>query len=315
MTASSKKNKKSRTEKDTDPDSLEQRVEDFAQEIEHLGNTTGKRIEKSIKIFGKELEQAGKRVEKHAEEIGDNWNTWWDQTFGPIGPLLISCILVVSYVLFLEVLLVLGQDFSMVLRLHDFFFEFWFVFIIAFFFFTYASYVNRKYHHVIRFISPVISALGIAFTFWVVINVFSIIDIFVTVHFFKTIADIMILIFPIIILLSLVIGYMGLAFTTVFRKESYKQYRYFDTDEADEELTPEEIKKQQTGSYKHLYRSAQHRIFGGVCGGIGEYLNIDSVVIRLLFIIGFFLSFGSMVLLYFFFWIIIPRNPKHNWKK
>ena len=34
---------------------------------------------------------------------------------------------------------------------------------------------------------------------------------------------------------------------------------------------------------KRLYRSEKDRIIGGVCGGLGEYLDIDSVLFRILF--------------------------------
>ena len=33
---------------------------------------------------------------------------------------------------------------------------------------------------------------------------------------------------------------------------------------------------------KRLYRSRKNRVICGVCGGIGDYLNVDPTVIRLL---------------------------------
>jgi len=63
---------------------------------------------------------------------------------------------------------------------------------------------------------------------------------------------------------------------------------------------------------KKLYRSGNSRILGGVCGGIGEYLDIDPTIIRLLWALFAFTIVG--LLLYFIAWIIIPRNPKHKWK-
>ena len=33
---------------------------------------------------------------------------------------------------------------------------------------------------------------------------------------------------------------------------------------------------------KRLYKSSTNRVLCGVCGGIGEYLNIDPTIIRLL---------------------------------
>jgi len=65
---------------------------------------------------------------------------------------------------------------------------------------------------------------------------------------------------------------------------------------------------------RRLYRSGNDKILGGVCGGLGEYFGIDPTLIRLAWII-FSLVYGSGVLAYIIAWIIIPRNPNHNWKK
>lgn len=69
--------------------------------------------------------------------------------------------------------------------------------------------------------------------------------------------------------------------------------------------------RSRTGG-KRLYRSGKERILGGVCGGIGEYLEVDPVIIRLLWIVGC-LAWGAGILLYIIAWIIIPRNPGHKW--
>ena len=62
---------------------------------------------------------------------------------------------------------------------------------------------------------------------------------------------------------------------------------------------------------KILYRSKKNRVVGGVCGGIGEYFDIDPTLIRLLAILTFFFG-GSGVIAYIIGWIIIPQNPSEN---
>jgi phage shock protein C len=59
---------------------------------------------------------------------------------------------------------------------------------------------------------------------------------------------------------------------------------------------------------KRLFRSRSERWLAGVCGGIGDYFNIDVTVIRILFIL-FALVFGSGLLFYIILWIIIPLEP------
>ncbi|OGI12274.1 PspC domain-containing protein [Candidatus Micrarchaeota archaeon RBG_16_36_9] len=65
---------------------------------------------------------------------------------------------------------------------------------------------------------------------------------------------------------------------------------------------------------KRLYRSGKDRVLGGVCGGIGEYLDTDPTVIRLVWVILTLLSFGMGILAYLIAWVIIPKNPNHKWK-
>lgn len=59
---------------------------------------------------------------------------------------------------------------------------------------------------------------------------------------------------------------------------------------------------------KNLVRSKKNRVIAGVCGGIGEYLEIDPVVIRLLWILLTLISFGTGILAYIIAWIIIPKG-------
>ncbi len=72
------------------------------------------------------------------------------------------------------------------------------------------------------------------------------------------------------------------------------------------------VERRKPGEIRRLYRSGKDRILGGVCGGIAEYLGVDPVIIRLLWIVGT-LAWGAGIILYIIFWIIIPRNPKHKW--
>ncbi len=58
---------------------------------------------------------------------------------------------------------------------------------------------------------------------------------------------------------------------------------------------------------KKLYRSSRGKVIAGVCTGLGEYFEIDPVLIRALFIIAL-LSGGIGITLYFVLWIIMPSE-------
>lgn len=58
--------------------------------------------------------------------------------------------------------------------------------------------------------------------------------------------------------------------------------------------------------YKKLYKSRVDRKICGVCGGIGEYFNIDPTLVRVGFVI--FGLTGAGVLAYIIAAIIIPEE-------
>jgi len=60
-----------------------------------------------------------------------------------------------------------------------------------------------------------------------------------------------------------------------------------------------------TGRRK-LYRDKDRGIIGGVCTGLGHYFGIDSVWIKVFFLILFF-GFGTGFIAYLVLWIIIPK--------
>ena len=60
---------------------------------------------------------------------------------------------------------------------------------------------------------------------------------------------------------------------------------------------------------KRLLRS-KYREIGGVCGGLSEYFNIDESLIRLLFLVGIFTPFPT-ILFYILLWIIIPTEKDY----
>lgn len=59
---------------------------------------------------------------------------------------------------------------------------------------------------------------------------------------------------------------------------------------------------------KKLYRSRRDRVFAGVCGGIGEYFDIDSSLVRILWVL-LILGAGTGLLAYIICTIIIPESP------
>lgn len=78
-----------------------------------------------------------------------------------------------------------------------------------------------------------------------------------------------------------------------------------------EEITEEpEQDKQQThatnenNGQKRMYRDIDNGVLGGLAAGLGAYLNVDPVIMRVIFIIFGFMGFG--IPLYIVMWVIVP---------
>ena len=62
---------------------------------------------------------------------------------------------------------------------------------------------------------------------------------------------------------------------------------------------------------KKLYRSDSNKILAGVIGGVGEYFDVDPVVLRLLWVL--ILIFTGLVpglLVYLIAMLVVPKKPQ-----
>ena len=60
--------------------------------------------------------------------------------------------------------------------------------------------------------------------------------------------------------------------------------------------------------YKRLYRSRNDRMIAGVCGGLGEYFNVDPTLIRLIFVFGSLVTSSGLFWVYIIMIIVVPEK-------
>ena len=58
---------------------------------------------------------------------------------------------------------------------------------------------------------------------------------------------------------------------------------------------------------KKLYRSRTSRYLAGVCGGIGEYFNIDPNIVRIIAVLLGFGSSGTLLIVYLAAALLLPE--------
>lgn len=61
------------------------------------------------------------------------------------------------------------------------------------------------------------------------------------------------------------------------------------------------------GEYKRLYRSVDDRMIAGVCAGIADYFDIDPTLVRLLFVLGFFVTGSGLFWAYVIMMMVVPE--------
>ncbi len=63
---------------------------------------------------------------------------------------------------------------------------------------------------------------------------------------------------------------------------------------------------------KKLYRSTKNRVVAGVAGGLGEYLGIDPVVVRVAFVIVgcIYWFWGASLWAYILLWLLVPEKDR-----
>ena len=77
----------------------------------------------------------------------------------------------------------------------------------------------------------------------------------------------------------------------------------------DEEIFDDEsthVKRKSSSSSKKLYRDIDDKFIAGVSSGLGHYLGIDVIWIRLLWVILVLAGLGSPILIYILLWILVP---------
>ncbi|MDH7517213.1 MAG: PspC domain-containing protein [Candidatus Thermoplasmatota archaeon] len=286
--------------------SLDEQVENFAEEIGQLGIKAGKTIEKGVRDFGEEVSDIGKRVTKELEKTGKEFEGWVDRTFGILWPLIVSIIGLAVLWIIIVVMKSTSGTVPVFADVGDFLQTYLWLFFCLMLFFLYTGYASRKYQP-FRWISPVLSAIGIILVIWVVIEIFRIFDFF-GIRFFEDFLLAINRVLPLIFILVLIFGYFVLMFTATVRqniKGCEETANNVDSKSSDN--------VSETSDYRRLYRSGKDRILGGVCGGIGDYFKIDPVLVRIFWVVIVFFPPGLGILLYILFWIIVPRNPNHSW--
>jgi len=286
-TGTKKKDTSKKSNKRDSQEVVRQRLYDFKDEVHTVGRKTHERVRK-----------------------GDfTYDNWFYRTFGVIGPLFSSVFGLLVLLFFVWILensaLFLGSN--ILFALHDFIYANMEILFLMLLFFSYTSYFSRHYPKIYLPLSPIVKAISATVFLWIVAGAIEAINLYKGNDVLNAIALFIDSSLPWLFAFFVFVGYIILILKLLIDKPFYR-------DEIEAEEKSRNVSQTSAAKYSpnRLYRSGTDRVLGGVCGGIAEYLGIDPVIIRILWIVAT-LAWGAGILLYIIAWIIIPRNPKDGW--
>ncbi len=258
-------------------------------------------LDQNVEHVEEEVEALGKKMEKK----GNKCCAWYRNTFGIAGPLIstIFWLACITFGIWALKFLVLSTGVVPLAGTYDFFLgniEIFFLIILLSSYLSYFRSVSPKAYAVV---SPLSAAFDITVFLWVAANIVQIINVGLKNEVLLNCAD-----YALSNLAAIFILFTFLEYFVLFIRLVAGFGRTFDKASAP---CPPARKNAGSGS-RRIYRSGKDKIVGGVCGGIAEYLNVDPVIIRLIWAVSI-LFYGTGLALYIIAWIIIPRNPDHKW--
>ncbi len=255
--------------------------------------------------FGEEIEKLGKKLEENVEREESRIGKRWHETFGIVGPLITAIFSIVVFSVFLWFLgfFAFTTGFEFLIGVKYFLASNLGVFFLLFLFFNYAKYFKRLNPIVYKPVWPLIASAKVVVTVWIIASIIIVSGIGCQLQFIKNTAIYSLSNLFWIFVFVAAVGYLILVLS--INCEDGKELM----------RGSKKMSKKRKGTFsgKRLYRSGRDKILGGVCGGIGEYLNVDPVLIRLLWVVGTLISMGTGIVVYIIAWIIIPRNPRDKW--
>ena len=261
-------------------------------------------FEQNIEDFSQEMEHIGKKIERSFDRVGASLDTWYERTFGIVGPLLSGLIGFIITFIIIQAFGFFGSTYPWMGAIHDFADPLLIYILPIILISSYSNYLAKKYVS-FRLISPIIGALVFVFWFWIGNNILAILGSSWNRPFFISLSNVLeFLIIPIAFLI-LLLGYVGVFFSSKPKPKASPNVAESTKQEESKTMNTE------TGEYKRLYRSGKDKMVAGVLGGLAEYLNVDPTIIRVVFVILLIASMGFMILAYLISWILIPRNPSH----
>ncbi len=270
-----------------------------------------KDIDERVEEFEEEIEGLGERIERSVDRAGKRFEERYYETFGVLAPLLSSLLGLLFLMAGIWLLAYTAEDLGSAV-LEDISMFLWDNLALLFglmLISNHSTYLNKEFYEKYKLIHPIVNSFCITVFIWVLAELLEVVNEGLNEPGLRTIISgvqgNILIIFGLILVLSYIVMLTRERGSVSMRKEPLSRDVFRDEIEREVgyDLGP-----------KRVRRSGRDKLLGGICGGLGEYFDVDPVLIRIIWIILAFASLGTAVLLYVILWIVIPRNPRDEWE-
>jgi hypothetical protein len=202
------------------PASFDQKVKEFAQDMDRLGKRMGDHVSQTVQRVTDRTSEAGKRFEQRTTSVSTHAEHWYDRTFGILGPLISSFIFLIVMRIIIQVLQ-LQQDTVEVFRILG---SSLYTYLLILFGVTllsnYTQYFSRKSFS-FRVFSPLLIAVVPVVWLWVAMQILLKLSDPLKMPDLIVAASSIEQILPVVFIFVLLIGYVVLGVT--MSQEQYKK--------------------------------------------------------------------------------------------
>ena len=202
------------------PASFDQRVKEFAQDMDRFGKRVGDHVTRAMQHAQERSQGAGKRFEQRTTSVNMYAERWYDRTFGILGPLVSSFIFLIVIRIIIQVLQ-LQQDTVEVFRILG---SSLYTYLLILFGVTllsnYTQFFSRKSFS-FRVFSPLLIAVVPVVWLWVAMQILHTLSDPLKMPDLKVAASSIEQILPVVFIFVLLIGYVVLGVT--MSQEQYKK--------------------------------------------------------------------------------------------
>lgn len=186
---------------------IERHAKQFAQTMEQAGKKVGDQITQAAKTIHTTTQREAQQVERRMNAMSRRTESWYDRSFGPIGPLLESLIFLIVFRLIILVMELTNEASSEIQTVAAILLVYLLPFFVLSLLSNYTQYLSRRYFPV-KVFSPLLYAVFFVLFCWVISRILFDVSMRFSIQDVQTAATSLENSLPTIFIFVLLLGYL-----------------------------------------------------------------------------------------------------------